>query len=290
MQPTASSVHVDGPLKKMSIKTKLSELPDAKSRNAFRRMYHEYLGIRGHNAESALDSASADFAELTTRGRKRLDDSDFALPHRRYPIHDAAHARNALARVAQNGTPEEVAKVKAAVHKKFPDMGKDAKKNAEPAPAVTEVKIPEPSKAKFGEGDKVKVIDSRSKRFGDCGHVVKAEEEPRMCVACDSNQFHYEVKFKHDGDRETGIPECFLQAEADHAEPNDTVKLGGPGSGRHKETEDSDETEEGGKFRTIEEHDKEGDAKERSQMLAGARAVKRGDKFHVQVRMAPGVK
>lgn len=40
--------------------------------------------------------------QLTGNARKRLADSDFALPgKRKYPIHDKAHVRNALARAAQ---------------------------------------------------------------------------------------------------------------------------------------------------------------------------------------------
>lgn len=42
-----------------------------------------------------------------------------------YPIPDKAHARNALARVSQHGSPAEKAKVRAAVHKKFPDIGQE---------------------------------------------------------------------------------------------------------------------------------------------------------------------
>lgn len=71
---------------------------------------------------------------LTTAARKSMPKGDFALPGKgegpegkgagSYPIPDASHARNALARVAQHGTPEEKAKVKAAVHRKFPDIGK----------------------------------------------------------------------------------------------------------------------------------------------------------------------
>jgi hypothetical protein len=61
-------------------------------------------------------------AVLTTKGRKRLKASSFALPGGRYPIHDAAHARNALARVSQHGTPAEQQKVKAAVRRKFPGI------------------------------------------------------------------------------------------------------------------------------------------------------------------------
>ena len=62
------------------------------------------------------------FADLSTADRNKLPDSAFALSGRRYPIHDRAHAANALARVSQHGTPEEKAKVKAAVCKKYPDL------------------------------------------------------------------------------------------------------------------------------------------------------------------------
>jgi hypothetical protein len=64
-------------------------------------------------------------AELTTKKRKSLPKKDFAVPGKRaYPVEDKAHARNALARVAQHGTPSEKKEVKAAVHKKFPGIGK----------------------------------------------------------------------------------------------------------------------------------------------------------------------
>ena len=62
-------------------------------------------------------------AKLTTEKRNSLPASAFALPKERaYPIPDRSHARNALARVSQNGTPEEKAKVRAAVRRKFKDM------------------------------------------------------------------------------------------------------------------------------------------------------------------------
>lgn len=66
-------------------------------------------------------------AELTAAGRKRIAPGNFALPGERYPIHDEAHARNALARVSQYGTPEEKAKVRAAVHRKYPGIGAGGK-------------------------------------------------------------------------------------------------------------------------------------------------------------------
>lgn len=62
-------------------------------------------------------------AKLTTRQRKNLPKKDFALPGSRYPINDPNHARNALARVAQHGSPEERARVRAKVHAKYPGIG-----------------------------------------------------------------------------------------------------------------------------------------------------------------------
>jgi hypothetical protein len=60
----------------------------------------------------------------TKRGRAKMKSSSFALPGKRYRIDDAAHARNALARVAQHGTPAEKKKVRAAVKRKYPSIGK----------------------------------------------------------------------------------------------------------------------------------------------------------------------
>jgi len=62
-------------------------------------------------------------AKLTTEQRKRLPKSVFALPNRRYPIHDKAHARNALARVSAFGSPREKAIVRRKVHRKYPSIG-----------------------------------------------------------------------------------------------------------------------------------------------------------------------
>lgn len=63
-------------------------------------------------------------AKLTTAARKAIPASQFALGHRRYPIEDRAHARNALARVSQHGTAAEKATVRRKVHAKYPTMGK----------------------------------------------------------------------------------------------------------------------------------------------------------------------
>ena len=59
--------------------------------------------------------------KLSTDARNALPDSAFVFPaKRKYPIHDKNHARNALSRVAANGTPEEQAKVRAAVARRAP--------------------------------------------------------------------------------------------------------------------------------------------------------------------------
>jgi hypothetical protein len=47
---------------------------------------------------------------------------------RKYPIHDIAHARNALARVAAHGTPAEKAAVRRAVYARYPSLRPKGKK------------------------------------------------------------------------------------------------------------------------------------------------------------------
>jgi len=96
---------------------------------------------RTQRAKGTIASTPADgydaveLAELTTKARKSLKKSQFAVPSKRsksggsggYPIPDETHARNALARVAQFGSPAEKAKVRAAVKAKFPNIGKGTK-------------------------------------------------------------------------------------------------------------------------------------------------------------------
>jgi hypothetical protein len=63
-------------------------------------------------------------AKLTTKKRKGLPTKDFAVPGRKYPINDPAHARNALSRVSQFGSPAEKAAVRSKVKRKYPGIGK----------------------------------------------------------------------------------------------------------------------------------------------------------------------
>ena len=61
-------------------------------------------------------------AKLNTADRAALPSKDFAGPDRSYPINDASHGQNALARVEQHGTPALKKRVTAAVKRKYPSM------------------------------------------------------------------------------------------------------------------------------------------------------------------------
>lgn len=73
-------------------------------------------------------------AKLTYAKRKKLSKKSFVFPGKKsksnpagkggYPIPDISHARNALARVSQFGSPAEKATVRAKVHSKFPGIDK----------------------------------------------------------------------------------------------------------------------------------------------------------------------
>ena len=63
---------------------------------------------------------------LTSKGRNALSTSSFAIPsERKYPINDLPHARNALARVSQFGTPSEKNQVKRKVYSAWESLGKN---------------------------------------------------------------------------------------------------------------------------------------------------------------------
>ena len=77
----------------------------------------EYIRTR------SMVAAALVAAPLTSERRNNLPRSSFAIPEdRAYPIHDRAHARNALARAS--GKPEE-ARVRKAVCRRYPDMCRD---------------------------------------------------------------------------------------------------------------------------------------------------------------------
>lgn len=82
-----------------------------------------------------------DGGKLTAHERQALPKNDFALPGKgegpkgagsgSYPIPDASHARNALARVSQHGTSEEKKEVREKVHEKFPGIGEKKQSKAD---------------------------------------------------------------------------------------------------------------------------------------------------------------
>lgn len=70
-------------------------------------------------------------AELDQAAREHIKPKNFAIPKGdgpgdtgKYPIHDEEHARNALTRVDQYGTPQEKSQVYAAVAKKYPGLAR----------------------------------------------------------------------------------------------------------------------------------------------------------------------
>lgn len=65
-------------------------------------------------------------AKLTSKQRNSLPASDFVFPkQRKFPIEDETHGRDALPRAGAKGGSVEK-KVRAAVHRKFPTIGKRA--------------------------------------------------------------------------------------------------------------------------------------------------------------------
>jgi hypothetical protein len=86
-------------------------------------------------------------ARLKTKERNKLPKSAFALPEtREYPIHDENHAHAALS-MLHNATPDEQAKIKAAVHRRYPDIKQedDVKTKKEGAPQASHEDKPVPS-------------------------------------------------------------------------------------------------------------------------------------------------
>ena len=89
----------------------------------------------GHGSSEIADmmgDARASGGRLTASERHKMPSSEFALPGKgegnsgkgpgSYPLPDEKHGRVALSLVSQHGTPEEKSKVRAAVHRKFPDI------------------------------------------------------------------------------------------------------------------------------------------------------------------------
>jgi hypothetical protein len=84
-----------------------------------RRSRGQSLGER-FNTPGRIQAGGNDMAKLTYAKREKLSQREFVFPEtRRYPIEDAAHARDALAR--SSGKPEH-AEVVSAVRRKYPEI------------------------------------------------------------------------------------------------------------------------------------------------------------------------
>lgn len=81
------------------------------------------MSAYGIKTESEVTEPSMDAKKLTTKARKKLSKSSFALPGKKYPIEDRNHAENALARVSQNGSPAQKSTVRRKVHQRYPGTG-----------------------------------------------------------------------------------------------------------------------------------------------------------------------
>ena len=75
-------------------------------------------------------------AKLTTKKRNALPSSTFALPGRKYLLDTANRARNALARGAQNATPEELATIRAKVRRRYPGIAVGGKRKGKRASSI----------------------------------------------------------------------------------------------------------------------------------------------------------
>jgi hypothetical protein len=94
--------------------------------------------------------------ELTTAGRKRIKKGNFAIPEKApgsgsYPIHDLAHARNALSRVSAHGTSSEKSRVRAAVYSKYPGLKARKDEGMSIFDPLIERELPEAFKKNIGK-------------------------------------------------------------------------------------------------------------------------------------------
>ena len=61
-------------------------------------------------------------AKLSARSRNKLSSKSFALPGRKYPIHDRRHAANALSRCSAHCSPSQKKTVRAKVCRRYPSL------------------------------------------------------------------------------------------------------------------------------------------------------------------------
>lgn len=86
------------------------------------------IATTGHMSQERRESLPAKAFAVPEKKAKKLGVASEIKGEAKgkYPIPDPKHARNALARVAQHGTPGEKAAVEKKVHDRFPGIGKEA--------------------------------------------------------------------------------------------------------------------------------------------------------------------
>ena len=113
--------------------------------------------LTGYGDDPSEKAADIEKAKLKQKERDALDVSDFALPDsREYPIQDESHARDALS-MLHNASPEDQTKIKAAVHRKYPDIGSDDKEKTVD-PLVVKLTLSDEQMAEIAELVKGKPI------------------------------------------------------------------------------------------------------------------------------------
>lgn len=171
--------------------------------------------------QHAVDALSE--AKLSSAERAALPKGAFVFPEeRRYPIHDEEHARAALGMVAMHGTPEEVAKVRAAVASRYPKMAlKEADTTAD-YPNLMSGRKCEKCGHSIGKHDKDgKCEDCAKDRAYRAYEMQEAKKKcgcwdgycrvpgtkrcaPGSCKKCDASRKKGELSEAHDGSEEDG--------------------------------------------------------------------------------------
>lgn len=179
-------------------------------------------------------------AVLDAAARKKIPHADFAGPDESYPIEDEAHARNALARAAQNGDPALIARVKAAVRKKFPNISVDGEKTSKArrikAATITTIALCRRGKNGFttllkGDGafcwetlvkataarDELLAVVYAPNRMDDDQEFATADVIKSAAHAY--NRDHRELDIEHDGrplsNKDAYVAESFIVAKGD---------------------------------------------------------------------------
>lgn len=132
-------------------------LKKRKGRAEFAQLKKDVADLKSVDSKTAspLDEVLKVAAELQAGQREDIKSKNFAVHPKgdepKYPIHDASHARNALTRVRQFGTPSEKAQVFAAITKKYPALATRSDVIPEKTQAKAEKKLGLP---KGGESQK----------------------------------------------------------------------------------------------------------------------------------------